>query len=110
MGKSKNIHSLDSLEREIYRLRLEAKNIEKKIDHNLEHLQESFSSMAMNSFFRKKKTTEAEKDSFFGSFLKNEKLNAAFNKITDHIADRAAEVIDQLIDKFFHKKKHHSDE
>jgi hypothetical protein len=108
MKKVKNIHNLDSLEREIYRLKLETKNIEEKLDHNLEHLHENFSSMAMNSFFRKNKNEE--KDNIFGSFLKNEKLNTFVNKITDHITERAEEGIDKLIDKIFHKKNRHPGE
>jgi len=103
MKKAKNIHSLDSLEREIYRLKLEAKSIEDKMDHNFEHLQENFSSMTMNSFCSKRKNKEDGKDSLFGSFLKNEKLNSVADKITDHIANRAADGIDKLIDKLFHK-------
>jgi|SRR6266496_4584204 len=110
MKKVKNIRNLDSLEREIYRLKLETKNTEEKLDHNLEHLQENFSSMAMNSLFCKKKNKEEEKENHLGSFLKNEKLNIVVNKITDRIADRAAEGIDKLIDKIFHKKKQHSNE
>jgi hypothetical protein len=110
MKKAMNIHNLDSLEREIYRLKLEAKNIEEKLDQNLEHLHGNFSSIAMNSFFHEKKNKEEEKDYIFGSFLKNEKLNAFVNKITDHITERAEEGIDKLIDKIFHKKKHQSNE
>src|SRR6185503_2802722 len=110
MKKAKNIHSLDSLEREIYRLKLEAKSIEEKLDHNFEHLQENFSSITMNSFCSKKKNKENEKDGLFGSFLKSEKLNTVADKITDHVANRAAEGIDKLIDKIFHKKKHRPNE
>jgi hypothetical protein len=109
MKKAKNLHNLDSLEREIYRLTLEAKNIEEKLDNNLAHLEENFSSITMNSFFGKKKNRENEQASFFTSLLKNEKLTTVVDKITDRIADRAAEGIDKLLDKMFHKKKHHSE-
>ncbi|MFI5129146.1 MAG: hypothetical protein ACHQFX_04115 [Chitinophagales bacterium] len=110
MKKAKNIHSLDSLEREIYRLKLEVKSIEDRMDYNFEHLKENFSSMTMNSFSTKRKNKEDGKDSLFGSFLKNEKLNSFADKITHHIASRAADGIDKLIDKMFHKKKHQSSE
>jgi len=110
MKKAKNIHSLDSLEREIYRLKLEAKDLEDKMDYNFEQLQENFTSMAMNSLCGKKKNKEDGKDDLFGSFLKNEQLNAVADKITDHIGNRAADGIDKLIDKLFHKKKHPSGE
>ena len=66
--------------------------------------------MTMNSFSSKKKTKENGEDSFFRPFLKNERLNTFANKITDHVADRAGESIDKLIDRFFHNKKHHSNQ
>ena len=110
MKKAKNIHNLESLEREIYRLKQEAKSIEEKLDHNFEHLQENFSSITMNSFCSKKKNNENGKAGLFASFLKDEKLNTVADKIKDHVASRAAEGIDKFIDKIFHKKKRRSNE
>ena len=100
MKKTKKIRNTNTLEREIYRLQLEAKNLEEKIDRNLEHLQENYFSMTMNSFFQKK-----EKKSFFESVFRNENFTATLNKVTDHISSRAAESIETLVDKIFHKKE-----
>ena len=36
------IKNLDTLEKEIYRLRLEAKNYESKLEDNLDHLQKNY--------------------------------------------------------------------
>jgi len=107
MKKAKNIHNLDTLEKEIYRLKLEARNIEIKLDKNVEYLQYNYSSMFMNSFFHKRKHEEKERNSFFDSIFKNEAFNTTVNKITDRIADRAADAIDSLIDKIFHTGKEH---
>lgn len=107
--KVKNIHNLDSLECEIYRLQLEAKRIEEKLDHNLEHLHENFSSMAMNSFFCHKRNKISEKDSLISEVLDNEKLNSVLGKVTDRMAERAAAGIDRLVDKIFSRKKHASE-
>ncbi|MDP4261304.1 MAG: hypothetical protein Q8941_02125 [Bacteroidota bacterium] len=104
MKRAKNIHNLDTLEREMYRLKLEARNIEEKLDHNLDHLQENYFSMTMNSIFRNKKEGEG-KAGFFESFFKSESFNAAVNKITEHIVDKAAAGIENLIDKIFRKKQ-----
>ena len=103
--KAKNIHNLDTLEREIYRLKLEAKNIEEKLDRNLDHLQDNCFSMTMNSVFGKSRQHDESKGGFFDSFLKNESFNAAINKMTENIADKAATGIEILIDKLFHKNK-----
>jgi hypothetical protein len=110
MKKIKNIHNLNSLKREIYRLQGEAKNIEEKLDRNFERLEENFPSMVMNSFFHKKRNKEDEKDSYFSSFLKNERINAVVNKITGHITDGAEKKIDELMNKIFNKKKPHTEE
>lgn len=105
--KKIRIRSLDTLEKEIYRLRLEAKNMEETLDKNLDHFQENYRSMTMNSFFHKKKQEdEKQENGFFNSFFKNENFKAAINNITDHIADRAAEGIENLINRIFQKKKH----
>lgn len=56
MKKLKNIHNLDTLEREIYRLELEAKNIEQKFDRNFERLQNTGFSMFINSIFHRRKS------------------------------------------------------
>lgn len=108
MKKAKNIRNIDTLAREIYRLKLEAKNIEEKLDHNFEHLQQNCYSMTMNSFFHKKRKTGEEKNSFFDSLCKSEVFNTAVHKVTDHVATRTSEGIENLIDKIFHTKKHES--
>lgn len=105
MKKAKNIHNLDSLEKEIYRLKLEAKNIEGKLEQNFEHLQDNYYSMTMNSFFKKSERHHEAKSGFFDSFFKSESFNAAIHKATDHIASRAAESIEDLVDKIIDRKK-----
>ena len=105
MKKAKNIHNLDTLEKEIYRLKLSANNIEEKLDKNFEYLQHNYYSMIMNSFFHKKKHEQKGKNGFFDSFFKNENFNGFISKITDHIADRTLDGIDSLIDKIFNKHK-----
>lgn len=105
MKKVKNIHNLDTLEKEIYRLKLEARNIEAKLENNFDYLQQNYSSIFMNSFSSKKKQEREKKNDFFDSLFKNENFYSAINKVTEHIANRAADGIDSLIDKIFHKRK-----
>ncbi|SRR6266496_3104558 len=100
-----NIHDLDTLEKEIYRLKLKAKNIEIILDDNFEKLRHNYSSMFMNSFFQKTKNEKTNGNGFFESIFNNETVNAGVNKITDHISDKAIEGIGRLIDKVFKKKE-----
>jgi len=105
MKQAENIHNLDTLEKEIYRLKLKAKNIEEKWDDNFEKLQHNYPSMFMNSFFLKKNEKKTNGNGFFTSFFKNDALNTVLNKVTDRVADRAAEGIENFVDKIFHKKR-----
>ena len=90
-------------EKEVYRLKLEAKNIEEKLDKNLDHLQENYFSMTLNSFFHRRKHSDGS-NGFFDSFFNSDSFHAAVNKVTEHVANSTAESLEKLIDKLFHKK------
>lgn len=102
------IKNLDTLEKEIYRLRLEAKNYESKLEDNLDHLQKNYASMAINSVFSrpaaKESGKERIKEKIFSSIWDNEKIRNGISKIIGHLADRASEGIENLIDKILHRK------
>jgi hypothetical protein len=104
MKRSANIHNLSTLKMEIYRLELEAKRLEDKLDDNLEHLRKNYFSMSMNSIFDRGPSSEG-KSGFFDAFFKNESFRSAVNKATDHIASQAAERIEDLVDKIVNKQK-----
>jgi hypothetical protein len=105
MKKANKIHNLDQLEREIYRLKLEARNIEKQLDRNLDHLQDNYFSMAMNSIFGRKKREADDKPGFFESLFRSDGFNAAMSKMTETVVAKAAAGIETLIDKLFNKNK-----
>jgi hypothetical protein len=104
MRKTKKIRNLDSLDRELYRLKLEAKNLEEKIDHNLDHLQENYLSMTMNSVFSGHESKRNGNNGFWKSFLKNDGFNSAVDSIAGNIATKAAEGLNEWLNKFMHKK------
>lgn len=101
MKHNRNIHNADTLEKEIYRLKLEANKIETKLDDNFQRLHQNFSSVFTDTFFHKKKE---EKNSFFDSFFKNEHFTNTVNKMGEHVSNKAAEKVESLIDKLFQKK------
>ena len=103
MREKKNIHNLDSLEREIYRLRLQAKNMEGKLDKNLDYLQDNYWNMTMNSFFCK---DGSKKNGDASNFFKHEGFNATINTIAGNIADKASERLHGWMNNFFGKSKH----
>lgn len=105
MMKSSRIHNLDSLEKEIYRLKMHSKKLEDKMDENFIHLKENYGRMARNSVFGKKETTkDALGAGISGAFFRSERLQQVIDKIVNHLVDKAAEGLDSLIDKIFKKE------
>jgi hypothetical protein len=103
--KASKIHNLDTLDKEIYRLKFYGKELESRMDDNLGYLKDNYGRMAKNSIFSKKEgVKETLVDGIAGSFIKNERLQQAIDKIVDHLVDKATEGIDVLIDKIFQKK------
>jgi hypothetical protein len=101
----KNIRNLDTLEREMYRLRLESKKKEDQLEENFDHLRENFASLFMNSICTKKKNKEEENHSIFEPVFKNAAVNAVVTRLSGHIAGKAIEGINGLIDKAISRKK-----
>jgi uncharacterized protein YlxW (UPF0749 family) len=100
----KNIHNLNSLEKELQRLQSKSEELENKLDGNLHHLQDNYSSMIMNSVLQKGvniKNTVA--GTIAGAVLGNDKLQQALSKILNNLLDRGAEAIDYLADKIGRK-------
>ena len=105
MKHDTNIYNIETLEREIYRLKLEAKNRGEKLEANADYLQKNFAKLVMNSFSCRQKSKENGKKNFFKSTFSNEKMHAFVDKMVDRFSDRAADSMEHLFNKMFHKKK-----
>jgi uncharacterized membrane protein YheB (UPF0754 family) len=103
---TKHIHNLDTLEKEIYRLRLKAKNTADKLNDNFEHLQDHYTSMTMNSIFNHHSCDHQEKlkEKIINFIWKNEKIHGGVNKIIDHLAAKTSEGAESLSHKIFNKR------
>jgi hypothetical protein len=88
------IHSLDSLEKEIYRLKLKQKDQEQAIRKNISSLQRQGLLRILGS-------------AVFGrtAFTRHEKLNRILNRFTDDLTGRFAERADEFLERLFRKKK-----
>lgn len=98
-----NIKNLDTLEKEIYRLKLKSKELEARFDDNIEHLQNNYGSMIRNSIFHSKKEAQPVSTTLMNAVVNNEKLQSALSRIVNHLAEKAADGIDAVIDKLFKK-------
>lgn len=102
MKDGKKIKDIDTLEKEIYRLKFEALKAENKLDNNLEFLQRNYSTLIFNSFFDTEKNGNGDKPKY--NFFRNGPLNSVISDVTDHIAEKASNSIKDKIDKLFGKK------
>jgi hypothetical protein len=94
-----------TLEKEIYRLRLKAKNTADKLNDNFEYLQDHYSSMTMNSILNRScDHKEKLKEKIINFIWKNEEVHDGVNKVIDHLADKTSEGMEGLSDNFFHKR------
>lgn len=105
MKKREKIHGLDSLEKEIYRLKLQAVEQKKELEKNMEYLHDHGYSMLVNSFFRSKKTKAEARMKAEGGFPGSGKLKNMVNRVTDRLADHAADRIATLLEKIFRKER-----
>ena len=99
----RRIQTLDSLEKELFRQRVKAKNIENKLDENFNFLQENYSSLVKNSIF-KSAGGESMGSSIIRSLLRHERLQDALVSLASPLADKAADWIDGLMERMNKKE------
>lgn len=102
---TRKYHNLDTLEKEIYRLQLEAKNKREKLNSNFEHLRDHYTSMTMNSVFNHSADRKEKlKEKIINSIWENEKIQEGLDQIIERLADKTSDGIENLLNKIFHKK------
>jgi len=102
----KPIHNLDTLDKEIYRLKLKQKDLESDIRRGISKLRKQGLLRVFGSaLFGKKKATE-DKENIFSSFTRNEKLNRFLGRLTEDLTGRFGDHFDDFMDRIFRKKRH----
>ncbi|HEX2628450.1 MAG TPA: hypothetical protein VHM26_05555 [Chitinophagaceae bacterium] len=105
MSTASSIHNLDTLEKEIYRLQLEAAAKEKQLEENVDWLRHNARQMIIDELFcRKRRQTSADESAHNG---KHERWKNFFDRMAEQFADRAADGVENLINKLFNKKRKH---
>jgi hypothetical protein len=101
---ARKINDIESIDREITRLRLRAKDLETKMDINFSYLQEHSSSLMVNSLL----SGFINKESLLGSIInlgvQNERLRKTLGNLAEIIIDKLANAIDFLVGKMSAKK------
>lgn len=96
--RTKHIQTLDALDREIYRQRLKARGLEKKLDENFDYLQENYASMIQKSMF-KSGLKETIIGTILGAVVGNGRLQESLTRMASPLADKAAEWLEKLVHK-----------
>jgi hypothetical protein len=102
----KKIRNLATLDNEILRRRLELKNLEVRLEKNLDYFQENYGSLFMNSFhaFRKKSEHQKNGRGFFEYIFNSDGFRSAFSGFGEHMAERLTEKVEKIMERFFHRK------
>lgn len=102
MKPERHIKNLDTLEKEIYRLKLRKMELEKRLGENVEYLQKHYASMTMHSVFSRSGHHEKGEES--GRSWIRGKMGRVLDQVVDHLFDRAADSIERVVERFFQKK------
>jgi len=102
---AKNINNLESLDREIIRLRSRTKELEKELDEKLDYLQDNYSSMMMKSFL----PAIIQRGGIAGGILQfvfqNERLQDSILKLAERLFNKVSDGVEFIVDKIDGKKK-----
>jgi hypothetical protein len=94
------VTNLTALDKEIYRLQLEARKLEDKLDENVAYLREHAAGMTFNSVFRRQRSgSDMLKDKIADSIWSNPRLQDGLCRIIDHLVDKAAEGVEKFAEK-----------
>jgi len=100
MATTKARQTLDTLEKDIRRLRKKAKELEGKIDDNFTYFQHHSGSMFVRSLLpRKTKGENLTDNPILNSVFQNERLQ----KVLIRLGDRLAEKLGNLLNKFMNR-------
>jgi hypothetical protein len=104
MSNSK-IRNLDTLEKEIYRLKLRQKEIEHTLDNNVMGLKKNYGSMVRNSIMGGSILAGIAAPTHFWSnlivrLLENKKLQDGAGKLVDNLTEKIGDGISHFASKF----------
>jgi hypothetical protein len=97
------IRNLESLDSEIYRLKLRSKEIEHSLDKNIMGLRKNAGSMAINSFMQSGLIQGVASGNFWTNLVfrlfQSKKLQDGLGKLVDNLTDKIGDGIDKVASK-----------
>lgn len=105
MQSGKHIRSLSSLDKEINRLRKEARSLEKELDDNFNYLRRHYPSLALNSLLPESTAGKSIPALIVAFILQHEKLRGILQTLGSKLAERFSAGLEWIIDKIFPGKE-----
>jgi cell shape-determining protein MreC len=100
----KKINSLSTLEKEIRRLKADAKRMEAQMDDNFSYLQENYVSLALNSILPEKTTYKGIPATIISLFLEHDRFRNTVIKLAEQLVNKVSDGIDFISEKLSGKK------
>jgi hypothetical protein len=104
INNPKKINRLEALEKQIRHLKSDSKRMEVQMDENLNHLQENYLSMALNSILPEETIYKGIPATIISLFLEHDRFRNTIIRLTEQILDKAAEGIEFISQKLARKK------
>lgn len=105
MSNSRNTSGLELLDKEIHRLRLHSKQLEKEIDKRFDYFQDNYSSIMIKSLI----PVIGQRFGIAGSLLQlvfqNQRLQDSAGRLTEQLFDRLSGAIEFIVNLLDGKKK-----
>ncbi len=95
---SKHINNLSDLEKEIYRLRYEAKEMELKLDSNIDFFKKNYAEIIVKSVMRQP-VKESVKEKIAEMIWNNPKVQQTVDKMLDGLVTKAVDTAEKIFEK-----------
>ena len=103
-SSAKNINNLESLDKEISRLRSRTKELEQELDGKLDYLQDNYSSMAMKSFLPAIGQNGGIAGTLLQFVFQNDRLQDSLLKLAERVFNKVSDGVEFIVDKIDGKK------
>lgn len=101
----RRIHNLDSLDKEIYRLKLQAADMERRLEKKAHYLRSHWLTLGMAAILSAKKDSGSIPLRLGELLMRNEKIQETLAKLTDTLAHKLMEVVESIGSRWLHKKE-----
>lgn len=91
------IYNIDTLDKEVYRLKLKALRMEQQLEKKGRYLRSNALVLLLSAFFPKRKSGESSFLSIGSLLMRNEKVQEGLAKATDAAADKLSEAVEKLL-------------